>query len=1002
MSDSVEEGAAAGDSEGNSLSDVAPALGDSGSESDGSADWDDDEGDAGFFTQEPYNGEPLQPQAAAFEQRRLLRLRTLHVVQCSNDACEKPMCAPYRRAIAHHTAECRGASCTASPPGHWRSMRILALAHAPDCSESFSHDGDWTCCWPNCDAAQQFLRLLKQGLEPLCFELEDITDPPDCRHPAKAFGSLPFDPIGPHREAIHHAVRIRLPGQPRSTGVPLLGFLEGRDAMPGLSRALPADIAKGIESYQGRIFDVYGWYSLLPLRIGMLIDAGAFHYTVRFLYHDFFAVVKSCIANRAACLHAMLRQFAFAVKRVQEKANESGDAAAAQCTAELQRAEVMDFLALFVGMHSLEQDAAAAIIAVMRAAERAGGALPVTEAARVGLFVEWLMPALAAQGGVPTEMPMPEAVESGCLGEFMWQNDHTYESYSGQDHFHLRGLALFEALSLLATTPAARALALSSKAFMPIFNMICQDFSTGCRRNRCTDMAVGGAALRQMCYAPEALQDDVLLARIRDVLTVSEDNLQRWVIVYAIFPMARAERKARASNAEEAQLAACCQHCCDSAISAPDTLAALDRAGITHLLCFVLDTRPVGRRSACLALSLLLGRDAAQLLPQLACSTVLCSSASAAAARAQDAAAAAARRTASQALRRRNAKAAALKERQESTDGKLKECLTPGDGCESDCEGASDDDDANGESAPLCASLLATLNCATAGMPPPPLPAHGIAAEAAVGSAAGVSVRPSASARRKNKGAAAAAAGAPDAAAVAAAEAAAAALLAEEEEEAAKASRAASRKSSKKSKAAKQKQKAAQQKQPQQSAAADEASEDDASEPPAAEAARTDDAPAEQAAPLPAAAAPAQHAAAACRDGCCAPAAPFCLGVQRQRAAPPAREAEAAPAAAAHAAAPAGAEPESGVSAEELIAELFPHLRLRDDTAGPAPAAAAAPPAEPDDDELCVCCMDAPRDTALRACADKHAPVLCAACAASVLVQGSKVCPWCSTPVLPT
>ena len=200
MSDGSGEGAATDDSshsgEGaatDDSDDVPPALGDSGSESDGSAAWDDGEGDAGFFTSEP-DGAALPPQAATFELRRLLRLRTLHVVQCSNDACERPLCVPYRRAIAHHAAGCSGESCTGGTPGHWRAMRALTLAHAPDCSESFSHRGDWTCCWPNCAATQRFLRRLKQGLEPLRFELEDITDPPECRHPTKAFGSLPFHP----------------------------------------------------------------------------------------------------------------------------------------------------------------------------------------------------------------------------------------------------------------------------------------------------------------------------------------------------------------------------------------------------------------------------------------------------------------------------------------------------------------------------------------------------------------------------------------------------------------------------------------------------------------------------------------------------------------------------------------------------------------------------------------------------------------------------------------
>ena len=740
------------------------------------------------------------------------------------------------------------------------------------------------------------------------------------------------------------------------------------------------------------------------------MDAGAPNYTVRFLSHDFNAVVRYCRENRAGCLHATLRQFVFAVARVLERASELSPAATAHCCETLQRAGVLDIFPWFAGLPSLERDTVAAVIAFMQAAESTGGTLPMFETTRMALLSEWLLPTLVRleNGPAGPEMPffVPGNVRHNSLGAFLWAHDDMFPYYKPPDYGEHRKLALFEAFSLLATTPPARALALRLKVFRPIFTLVCRDFMRGCRRNRCTDMAVGGAALRQMCYAPEALKNEILLARIKDVLAMAKDNLQRWVIVYTILPMARAERKARASNAEEAQRAACLQRCCDFAISAPQTLAALDRAGILEMLCFVLETSPTGRRSACLALSLLLGRDAAQLLPQLAGRGLmtLCGSAHATTATAKGAAAAAARRSAQQTLRRRIAKAAALKERQADTNGDVTECLTPGDGCESDCEGASDDDDADGESAPFCAALLATLNCATAGLPPPPLPAHGVAVEAAAGSAvlgsggaASESGRATTAGRRK-KGAAASA---PDAAAVAAAEAAAAALLAEEEEEAAKASRAASRKSSKKSKAAKQKQKQAQ-----QSAAADEAAEDDASEPPAVEAAQVGDAAAEQAAPLPAAAAPARHAAAACRDGCCAPAAPFRLGAQRQRAAPPANEAEAAPAAAAaaatHAAAPAGAEPESGVSAEDLMAELFPHLRLQGETiAGPAPAAAAAPPAELDDD-MCVICMDAPRDTPLAACADRHAPVLCGACAASVLVQGSRVCPWCSTPLLPS
>jgi hypothetical protein len=66
-------------------------------------------------------------------------------------------------------------------------------------------------------------------------------------------------------------------------------------------------------------------------------------------------------------------------------------------------------------------------------------------------------------------------------------------------------------------------------------------------------------------------------------------------------------------------------------------------------------------------------------------------------------------------------------------------------------------------------------------------------------------------------------------------------------------------------------------------------------------------------------------------------------------------------------------------------------LELNDDN--------SASPAH-EDDSLCVVCLDAPRDTALAACAAMHAPVLCADCAAKLLARasGGPVCPWCGTP----
>jgi hypothetical protein len=53
----------------------------------------------------------------------------------------------------------------------------------------------------------------------------------------------------------------------------------------------------------------------------------------------------------------------------------------------------------------------------------------------------------------------------------------------------------------------------------------------------------------------------------------------------------------------------------------------------------------------------------------------------------------------------------------------------------------------------------------------------------------------------------------------------------------------------------------------------------------------------------------------------------------------------------------------------------------------------AAPAHE--DDDLCIVCLDAPRDTALACCGDAHPPLLCADCAAALLARasGGPACP---------
>jgi hypothetical protein len=60
-------------------------------------------------------------------------------------------------------------------------------------------------------------------------------------------------------------------------------------------------------------------------------------------------------------------------------------------------------------------------------------------------------------------------------------------------------------------------------------------------------------------------------------------------------------------------------------------------------------------------------------------------------------------------------------------------------------------------------------------------------------------------------------------------------------------------------------------------------------------------------------------------------------------------------------------------------------------------ALVAPPTDEPHkDDDLCVCCLDQPRDTALPGCAPAHPPVMCAACVV-MLMSGAAppACPLC-------
>ena len=78
---------------------------------------------------------------------------------------------------------------------------------------------------------------------------------------------------------------------------------------------------------------------------------------------------------------------------------------------------------------------------------------------------------------------------------------------------------------------------------------------------------------------------------------------------------------------------------------------------------------------------------------------------------------------------------------------------------------------------------------------------------------------------------------------------------------------------------------------------------------------------------------------------------------------------------------------------ETRIEDLFPWLALQ-------PAQEPAQPADAphEDDDLCVICLDEPRNTPLAGCAALHPPALCRGCAVQLLAGATPVCPLCRAP----
>jgi hypothetical protein len=85
------------------------------------------------------------------------------------------------------------------------------------------------------------------------------------------------------------------------------------------------------------------------------------------------------------------------------------------------------------------------------------------------------------------------------------------------------------------------------------------------------------------------------------------------------------------------------------------------------------------------------------------------------------------------------------------------------------------------------------------------------------------------------------------------------------------------------------------------------------------------------------------------------------------------------------------------LTSEAQLAALFPWMALRDE---PLPAPTPQQPQDEahEDDGLCICCLDAPRDTALPGCAGAHPPAVCGGCAALLLSAAAPACPLCRAP----
>jgi hypothetical protein len=827
-----------------------------------------------------------------------VRIAAAQTVLLHASSCVEPpgTCAVFgarcasARSMMSHLRVC-SAACTAGSPSHFYELVKVARDHAARCSLPPSA----ACRMPDCDKYRRFAAALREQLQPLTFDLEDVTDPEHCRHEPIPFAGLARYASGPHLETVTCETRVRLAGAPREHGVPLFAFLETRAAMPGLEAAAPLTKQTG-----GRLVPGTCTHEELEgLRLCAYAADGDFEPIAEAL-----VAADDALESGDAEPCCLVRRVVVALSDAMQAADAAGVGAARR--AALQRSTLLRVLASclrqFQGCGPLQDMAASGVVLCL------SGEAPGASAARQHMLEVWLSSSLANLAA----------------------NKHPARSkYDAAEWYDRRWklvLRQMRAVNELAVAQPERRMALLHGIGTSAIEITLHDCS--CDRARCSSMAASGLAVRQVARAlgaePSLMTHPAGVHFLTAIaaLLAKKPGMLRWACTYALLPMARAER-VQAAGPERA---ACRLPCCAAAAAAPQTLAALAaQPGALEALGQAARRAPLARRAAAVTLAALLGRDPAAAKAAHAVAPGLQDALAAALGCAR---AAASRPAAQQQQQRRRRRMAALTDQTEprkapSPCGSLNE---PG-GCDSDCGNVSDEDE-DGASLPFTAAALAALCSAATGAPLPPLPPH----------------RPAA----------------PDADAVAAA------LLAEEEAEAAAARKQPKASSGKKKKAKKG---------------------GGGGVPDLVEGtvALTLDASGGAA------------AASSCREACCAQA-PFSLRPRTHRAAQPPPPPPAS--------APDDADDEAAPVADALSA-LFPHLfpmssrpsrdaELDEDNSLPLRADVMEDP----DDALCVCCLDAARDTPLAACAAVHAPVLCGPCAARIATLGARPsCPWCSTPI---